>query len=286
MSTELAVVYVDLAATMAAWLGTKSQRTREEYAKGLTCFAAFVGAVSPANAVETLLECGRGAAARTAELWKASMLQRGLAAATVNQRLSALRSVVDVARKHEIVEWHLDVDGVKPEPKKDSRGPKWSDYERLVAAEPLARNRAILRLLGDRGLRRTEIANLDVGDFDGVSIFVRGKGRREKEPLSLNERTHAALDAWLDERGLEPGSLFGLTGDRVHAIVAQAGKRIGIVARPHGLRHCCLTRALDVTHGDVRKVQMFARHASAETTLLYDDKRKDHAGEVAAMVGG
>jgi len=60
---------------------------------------------------------------------------------------------------------------------------------------------------------------------------------------------------------------------------------IGLV-RPHGLRHAAITHALDVTGGDVRRVQKFSRHRDLRTLTVYDDNRQDIAGQVAAMVAG
>jgi hypothetical protein len=36
----------------------------------------------------------------------------------------------------------------------------------------------------------------------------------------------------------------------------------------------------------VRTVQRFSRHAKVETVMLYDDARRDGAGEVARLVAG
>jgi integrase/recombinase XerC len=50
------------------------------------------------------------------------------------------------------------------------------------------------------------------------------------------------------------------------------------------LRHEAITRALDRTHGDIRTVQRFSRHADPKTLLRYDDRRRDLAGDVARLV--
>jgi integrase/recombinase XerC len=50
------------------------------------------------------------------------------------------------------------------------------------------------------------------------------------------------------------------------------------------LRHAAITEALDVTGGDVRRVQKFSRHRDVRTLTTYDDNRTDMAGEVAKMV--
>lgn len=55
--------------------------------------------------------------------------------------------------------------------------------------------------------------------------------------------------------------------------------------KPHGLRHCAITRALDLNNGDVRKVRKFSRHAKVDTVLRYDDNRQDLGAEVTRQLG-
>jgi integrase/recombinase XerC len=67
-------------------------------------------------------------------------------------------------------------------------------------------------------------------------------------------------------------------------LVADLGRRVGLKARPHGLRHASITDALDLTRGDVRAVQRFSRHADLRTLTMYDDARHDLGGDVAKLV--
>src|SRR5262249_60919506 len=73
-----------------------------------------------------------------------------------------------------------------------------------------ARDVAIVRVLFDLALRRGEVAALDLKDLDIRSgqLWVMGKGRREKEPITLPPRTITALKTWLKFRDKEPGPLF------------------------------------------------------------------------------
>jgi integrase len=52
-------------------------------------------------------------------------------------------------------------------------------------------------------------------------------------------------------------------------------------ARPHCLRHGGITRALEVSGGDVRGVQRLSRRAKLETLMRYDDNRRDDPGALA-----
>jgi integrase/recombinase XerC len=72
----------------------------------------------------------------------------------------------------------------------------------------------------------------------------------------------------------------------IRRIVRELGTRAGLSkpVRPHGLRHQAVTRALDLTGGDVRAVAKFSRHRNLQTLVRYDDARRDTGGEVAAIV--
>jgi integrase/recombinase XerC len=75
-----------------------------------------------------------------------------------------------------------------------------------------------------------------------------------------------------------------LTGRGLYHVIAGLGAAVGLKTRPHGLRHASITAALDANNGDVRAVQLHARHADPQTTMRYDDNRQDLAGRVAASL--
>ena len=71
------------------------------------------------------------------------------------------------------------------------------------------RDGALLRLLFDLGLRRSEVVRLDLADWDrqAGTVAVLGKGRTAKVLLTLPLPTRIALEAWLSLRG-EEGYFF------------------------------------------------------------------------------
>ena len=103
---------------------------------------------------------------------------------------------------------------------------------------------------------------------------------------------------WIAARGDAPGPVFTrldpgakglerLTGDSVNRVVGKIGLNAGLKrrARAHGLHHQGITRALDLTNGNVRMVQGLGRHADPRTLMKYDDARRDDAGTLAQMLG-
>jgi len=288
---------------VAAFLEGRSPATMAAYRRDLEDYSTFVGAPSVTEAARRLLGRGHGEANRVALAYRAHLVERGLAPATTNRRLAALRSLVKLSRTLGMVGWTLEVSNVRSEPYRDTKGPGVSGYRRLLAAvghgdDPKSlRDRAVVHLLYDLALRRGEVVGLDVADLDldAGTLAVLGKGRTERITLTLPQPTHDALTAWLDARGPQPGPLFTnfdragkggrLTGTSVYRLAVTLGKKAGLGhVRPHGLRHTAITSALDLTCGDVRAVQRFSRHKSLAVLMAYDDNRKDLGGVVARQV--
>jgi len=283
---------------VAAWLGGRIIRTQRAYRQALTNYAAWVGE-GPEAAVADLLGGGAGRANGRVLAYRNAMTEAGLAPATIAQRLAAIRSLVRLARTLGMVAWQIEIASPKVATYRDTKGPGTDGVRAMLAATDDPRDRAVVRLLFDLALRRGELVALDYPadvDLARCSIAVRGKGRHDRMAMSLPDPTKSAVRAWLRERGTEPGPLFlnrdrahkgdgRLTGHSVARIVAAAAGRAGIARRvtPHGLRHASITQALDAGVG-VREVLAHSRHADVRTVLLYDDRRRDDGGRIAALV--
>lgn len=286
------------------FLSGRNPRTWEAYRADLQDFARFVGAGTSEEAARLLLAQGQGEANARAHAYRADLLARGLSPSTVNRRLAALRSLVKLSRLFGLAGFTLEVESVKSQAYRDTRGPGRDGVHRLL--EELARRStpkakrdlALVRLLHDRGLRRGEAVGLDLEDvnLEAGTVRILGKGRTEKETLSIPGPTVDALAAWVSARGAAAGPLFvnydrsgkggRLTGRSVARILARIGAEVGVNVRPHGLRHAGITEALDATGGNVRAVQRFSRHKDLRVLTVYDDNREDLGGEVARMVAG
>src|SRR6185437_11524391 len=139
-----------------------------------------------------------------------------------------------------------------------------------------ARDRAIVLLLRDRALRRSEVSGIDYPqdlDLSRPAVAVLGKGKSAKEWLTVNDRNRVALVAWIQTRGEWIGPLFSrgdnaagdktrLTGESINRLVRSLGLAVGLSrrVRAHGLRHEAITAALDQGF-DVRDVKHFSRHS-------------------------
>jgi integrase/recombinase XerC len=291
-----------------AFLAGRNPRTLAAYQADLEDFRRFMEAspfraATVGRAVEQLIAEEHGWAKTMARLYFSDLVRRRLQNATVNRRLATLRSLVKLANTLRLVSWTLSIENMPAQPYRDTRGPGRDGFRALLdaaSAQPGPkglRDVALLRMLHDLGLRRSEAVRLDVEDVDlpGNRILILGRGRsQKKEPVSLPEPTRAALVAWLEARGSEPGPLFinfdragkghRLTGTAVYHIVGRLGAKAGLAVRPQELRHLAITTALDMTDGDVRAVAKFSRHKDLRPLSRYRDNRQDLAGKIAALV--
>jgi integrase/recombinase XerC len=289
----------------ATFLRGRNSLTAKNYERDLEYFRAFLNASDIEGAAQILLAAGPGEANGLARDYRAALIDQGLSPATVNRRLSTLRSLVRLARTLGLVTWALEIENMKAAAYRDTRGPGLVGYRLLLdqaGKEPepkRARDVALLRLLFDLGLRRGEVVSLDLADVDltAGTLSILGKGRTQKEALTLPTETRAALMVWLKVREVDHGPLFvsldtghkeqgRLTGNGLYRIIHTLGKRAGLNVHPHSIRHSSITIALDLFNGDLRKVARFSRHRNIQTLTIYDDNRLDLAGDVSRKLAG
>jgi integrase/recombinase XerC len=305
-SAALPVVGFDAAAARQLiddfYAGRKGT-TLTAYRQALDDFSAFLQADCSSTAAKWFLSAGQGGANAIVLRFRADMVQRDLAASTINTRLSAVRSLVKLARTAGLVNWSIEVSNVKSSTYRDTRGPGQNGVRQILGQASThrspahaARDVALVRLMYDLGLRRGSVVAMDVGDVDleADRVELTVKGQTDKQYRTLPTQTAEALRTWLEHRGDDDGPLFinfhhsgkggRLTGRSVHRIVKRLGENAGLAARPHGLRHSAITDALDKTNGDVRAVQKFSGHADVRTLMIYDDNRRDDGGRVSKLV--
>ena len=178
---------------LRAFLNGRKAETITAYRQDLEDFQAFIQAPSLEQAASLLLARGPGEANALALDYKAHLMDRELAANTINRRLTALRSLVKLGRTLGVVSWTIEVQSVKADQYKDTRGPGRAGFPDMLdlltkRKDPKSmRDRALLRCLYDLGLRRAEVLNLDLEDMDleAGTVAVLGKGRTSKVKLTL-----------------------------------------------------------------------------------------------------
>ena len=285
-----------------SFIASKSPTTRRAYSRDVADFAERAGFSSISEAIRALLGADPGQANRLALAYRSDLERAGLAPATINRRLSALRAVVEYANLVGLVPWQLRVSRVRSRPYRDTSGPGKRGVQCLLvqAAQQMdtrksARDVALIWLLFDPPLRAAEVTGIDMQDLDlpRRRVGIVGKGHREREWVTIPMQTLAAVTTWIEHRGGQPGPLFfrldrksegrALTTRGLQKIVGKIGARCGLRVHPHALRHSGITMALDLGL-PARSVQRFARHADLSTLRFYDDNRSDLGGVVATAV--
>ena len=142
------------------------------------------------------------------------------------------------------------------------------------------RNYAVLLLLARLGLRAGEVAGLLLDDIDWENgeLLIRGKGGRQ-DLLPVACVVGEAVAAYLRRgrpRLSDSRSVFlsvraphrPLSSPAVGQIVRATGRRVGVAASAHQLRHTIATEMLGggATLGEISRV---LRHQSIDTTAIY-----------------
>lgn len=291
---------------LAVWMRGRSANTARAYASDLRGLAAFLGLDDAQAAVEALIAAGAAQATGLLTAWRLRREEEGAAPASISRGISAVASVLRLARQLGKITWTVEVDRPKVEAVEDRSGPGAAVVRSMFEAaraqtDPrvAARDAALLALLAGCGLRRSEALGLDVDHVEAgaASILIRGKGRKGLERVDLPAPVREALRAWLAAHPVGSGPVFvgldraaaarsfpRLSGTACATIVARAGEAAGAASkvRPHGLRHTAATTALDAG-ADLRAVAKMLRHKNLATVARYDDSAEKAAQRAARL---
>lgn len=221
------------------------------------------------------------------------LLDRGLSPATINQRIAAIRKLASEAADNNMLSPTLAagigrVKGVRGSSLPAGRALSEGEIRAMFAAcadDPTpagARDAALLALLR-LGLRRAEVAGLELADYaaDEQQLRILGKGRKERGVPSCNGAA-AAVSDWLAVRGDWPGPLL--------CQVNKGGRILRRGLSPSAVRDAMLKRAsqaeiTDIQTLDLRRtfvgdlldagvdlvtVSRLMGHADPATTAVYD----------------
>jgi len=213
---------------------------------------------------------------------------------TVGQRLAALRFfyVKTLKRPWSIAE--------TPYPKKQLRLPTILSQEevaRLIDSAATPFHRILLMTLYATGIRRTELARLQIRDVDSQRMVIHiqgGKGRKDRDVMLSPVLLAALRQYW---RGLKrkptqwlfPGfrrhsAEFPITTNAIYYACEQAARRAGLQAKkvhPHMLRHCFATHLLEAG-ADLRTIQLLLGHRDLEKTTVYLHLSQRHLSATAS----
>jgi integrase/recombinase XerD len=265
----------------------RSAHTRRAYASTYAAFCDFLSQLVAENepTVEAFTAKNLGDYCEYLE-------QQGRSQATLARHLSALRSLAESVGIAEIAQHEIKVERL---PSSTPAVLSDSEYEALLDAcdtsTPAgARDLSILCLLGDCGLRRSELCALRVSDIVELSptsndltgsLEVGGIGQRRRVPLT----GHAlqALYSWLDVRPRCPSShIFVSLAHSAKVPHSLSDRMVGNIVRkyatladlpedccqPYALRHTFCAR-LARKGVSAEKIAELAGHADTRSARVY-----------------
>ena len=230
--------------------------------------------------------------------WLAEAHRGGLAAHSLQRRLSALRAFFT---------WRSRRSGQRRNPAAAVRAPRKgrklpgvleadqvSAYLAPAATDPLMqRDLAIAELLYSSGLRLAELCAVDIEDLDHRErlITVTGKGGKTRR-VPVGTVALGAIAAYLNLRPApadaqaENALFLSRRGTRISARSVQqrlrklaADSGLGRPVHPHMLRHSFASHLLE-SSGDLRAVQELLGHSDIATTQIYTHLDFQHLARV------
>ncbi|MCC5654617.1 site-specific integrase [Nostoc sp. XA013] len=185
----------------------RSENTRLAYEKDINDFLkVMTGKPATPDVVLEFLHLEQKQAISVVLKYKAQMIRKGLKEATVNRRLAALKSLVVTGRKLGVCDFSLeDVESERVQKYRDTSGIDRATFEVILNQCNLStakgkRDYALLRLLWGNALRRNEVSQLNISDFDPETktLQILGKGRgTQAEVIDLGTGTVQAINEWL-----------------------------------------------------------------------------------------
>lgn len=260
-----------------------SPHSKRAYAQSLAAFerwCAQTGAVGFTRA--------------TVQAYRASLEKSGLAAASINVALSAIRKLAAEAAEAGWLAPHAaaSVARVKGAARRGVRAGNWltlDESQRLLnlpdrGTNKGLRDRALLALLLGCGLRRQELARLTIEDIqrrDGrwCVVDLAGKGNRVRT-VPMPAWAKAAVDAWLSVSGFAAGPLLGavdksgriarqgISPQSIYDAVEHYGRKLGAPLAPHDVRRT-FAKLAHKGRAPLEQIQISLGHSSIQTTERY-----------------
>ena len=243
--------------------------------------------------------------------FRATLLDRELSPSTINVKLSAIRKLVDEAKRAGMIgaEEASEISEIPNVRQTGTRLGNWLTKEQ--AKELLAvpdrstlkgkRDYVILALLTACALRRNELAMLDVDTIQlregrWVLADLCGKGRRIRT-VAVPLWVKLSIQMWMEAAKIERGRLLrrvskggkvqgdSLSDWAIWSVVEQAAKQIGIERfGAHDLRRTC-AKLCRKAGGDLEQIKFLLGHSSIQTTERYLGSDQEIAIAVNDSIG-
>ena len=119
---------------------------------------------------------------------------------------------------------------------------KLGDIKKLIEQADSVRDKAIISLFTESGMRLSELSNIKLSDinWNQHTIRVIGKGRKERD-VTFTYISENYLRQWLNEGKISNGNIWKMTEWGIVWSLRQLEKKTGIKANPHVFRRSFAT---------------------------------------------
>ncbi len=266
-----------------------SALTVRTYHDALMEFCKYLGN----NRIDTLSDID----SKIVREWQITMMEEGMSARTVMKKISALKSWHKYLRKQGIVKGDIftKVSTLKFE-KKLPVFYKENEVSRLYNVETFPdtfegeRDKLLLRMLYETGMRRAEIAGLTESSIDLSAMTIKVLGKRNKQriipienELAQNIKRYLALknkeypnneNFYITKKGT------ALSTSNIYNIVKKYMSALSNADRisPHVFRHTFATEMLN-EGANIDAVKELLGHSSLAATEIYTHVTREHLKE-------
>lgn len=226
------------------------------------------------------------------------LIEKNLSSATITRRFATYKSFIKWCTSQSLIE-SSPLDTIKL-PKASVQNPTLAFLDEEVkkiieASKDNAMHHLLLTLLFNLGLRRSELINIKLKDFQedrsGLVLNIKGKGGKTRR-LPINSTLKLLMDKFLSISNKRTVFLFkskidenrSITAHSVYRIVNRYAKQVGIDRRvgAHSCRATAISHLLEKGVSP-RDVADFAGHTSINTTINSYDKKRDGLSNSAAL---
>lgn len=231
--------------------------------------------------------------------WMVTLIEKKQTAKSINRKVSTLRSFYNFLRKQDIVSENPTLKIVTPKiPKRLPNYVLENQIEKVFDVIPIddfedKRNRLIIEVLYQTGMRKNELMNLKDNDIDfgNAMLKVLGKGNKERY-IPLTDKLKIKLIKWIDYRKdtlkaseedflfqtlkgkqLYPKAIYNIVKSYLSTVTTAEKKS------PHILRHSFATHLLN-RGADLNAVKELLGHSSLAATQVYTHNSIEKLKEV------
>jgi integrase/recombinase XerC len=158
------------------------------------------------------------------------------------------------------------------------------DY--LIDQTKCVRDKAIISLFADSGLRLSELANINPQHIDWEHRLIKVNCKGNKEGLAVfGERTESLLKEWLSEYSPN-GRLWNINSNGINIMLRRLMSRTALPCNPHTFRRTFASilakRGVDSLHikrlGRWESIQMVERYTAS---VKFEDSLKHYSAIVS-----